>query len=57
MYIYAYSIVKVVFLSNEAYNFLKSKKESNESFSDVIIRLKSRDIIEILDVLKKIKNL
>jgi predicted CopG family antitoxin len=41
MCIYAYSIAndKVISLSNKAYQTLKELKRSNESFSDVVLRV------------------
>ena len=42
MYAYAYSMTKVISLSNEAYEKMKSIKNHGESFSDVVIKLFSK---------------
>lgn len=39
MYAYAYSMTKVISLSNEAYEKIKSVKQQGESFSDVVLKL------------------
>ncbi len=36
---YAYSMTKVISLSDKAYKILKDQKGPNESFSDVVLRL------------------
>ena len=39
MYAYAYSMTKVISLSNEAYARMKAIKNPGESFSDIVIKL------------------
>lgn len=50
-------MVKVISLSNEAYEKLKSKKTSNKSFSDVVIELvedrKKGSILDLFGILKE----
>ena len=42
-YAYAYTMVKVVSLSNKAYENLKSLKGERESFSDVVLKIVNRE--------------
>lgn len=47
---YAYSMVKVISLSEEAYRELRKKKSRSESFSEVILRLlqgRKRSLVEL----------
>ena len=50
MYAYAYSMTKVISLSNEAYSKIKAIKKPGESFSDIVIKLvnktKKKPLIE-----------
>lgn len=51
-------MVKVISLSNEAYNNLKGIKSNKESFSDVVIKLtkKKSDITSLFGIAKKDKE-
>ena len=53
-------MVKVISLSNEAYGELKSRKNHNKSFSDVVIELtgkkKKGSIDELFGILKDDKD-
>jgi predicted CopG family antitoxin len=42
-YAYAYMMVNVISLSNKAYGILKSLKNGRESFSDVVLKLVSKE--------------
>ena len=43
MYAYAYSMTKVISLSNEAYERIRSIKKPSESFSDVVLKLTNKN--------------
>ena len=42
-YAYAYTMVKVVSLSNKAYEDLKSLKKEKDSFSDIVLKLVNKE--------------
>jgi len=45
MYVYIYVMAKVISISDDVYNLLKSLKRENESFSEVIRRLTKKATI------------
>ena len=54
-------MVKVIFLSNKAYESLKTLKEAKESFSDVVLKLadkeKKKSLLEFAGLWKEMPEL